>query len=74
VALQRIGTPSLSPDGAQAVAAVTATRMEDNRSASSLWLMSTLGGTPRALTTCGEQGRRAALEPARRPHRLHRQT
>ena len=36
--LQRIGSPSLSPDGAQAVAAVTRYRMEDNDSASSLWL------------------------------------
>ncbi len=53
--LQRIGTPSLSPDGAQAVAAVTRFDMEQNSSASSLWLMSTLGGTPRALTTCGDK-------------------
>ena len=29
--------------------------MDDNRSTSSLWLMSTLGGTPRALTTCGDK-------------------
>jgi dipeptidyl aminopeptidase/acylaminoacyl peptidase len=53
--LQRIGAPSLSPDGAQAVAAVTQFSMDDNRSTSSLWLMSTLGGTPRALTTCGDK-------------------
>ncbi len=53
--LQRIGTPSLSPDGAQAVAAVTHFSMDDNRSTSSLWLMSTLGGTARALTTCGDK-------------------
>ena len=43
-ALQRIGAPSLSPDGAQAVAAVTRYSMKDNKSASSLWLMSTTGG------------------------------
>ena len=51
----RIGTPSLSPDGAQAVAAVTRFSMDDNKSASGLWLLSTLGGTPRALTHCGEK-------------------
>jgi dipeptidyl aminopeptidase/acylaminoacyl peptidase len=53
--LERIGTPSLSPDGAQAVAAVTRYSMDDNQSASSLWLLSTLGGAPRALTTCGSK-------------------
>jgi dipeptidyl aminopeptidase/acylaminoacyl peptidase len=53
--IERIGNPSLSPDGAQAVAAVTRFSMDDNKSASSLWLLSTLGGTPRALTHCGEK-------------------
>ena len=53
--LQRLGAPSLCPDGAQAVAAVTRHSMDDNRSTSSLWLMSTLGGAPRALTTCGDK-------------------
>jgi dipeptidyl aminopeptidase/acylaminoacyl peptidase len=51
--IQRIGSPSLSPDGAQAVAAVTRYSMDDNSSASTLWLLSTLGGVPRALTQCG---------------------
>ena len=54
-ALQRIGSPSLSPDGALAVAAVTSFSMKDNKSSSSLWLMSTTGGEPRALTTCGDK-------------------
>ncbi|ODV04951.1 MAG: peptidase S9 [Rubrivivax sp. SCN 70-15] len=53
--IERIGNPSLSPDGAQAVAAVTRFSMDDNESTSSLWLLSTLGGTPRALTHCGEK-------------------
>jgi dipeptidyl aminopeptidase/acylaminoacyl peptidase len=53
--IERIGAPSLSPDGAQAVAAVTRYAMDDNKSFSSLWLMSTLGGAPRALTTCGDK-------------------
>ena len=54
-ALQRIGAPSLSPDGAQAVAAVTRYSTKDNQASSSLWLLSTLGGQPRALTTCGDK-------------------
>ena len=53
--MERLGAPSLSPDGAQAVAAVTRYSMEDNKSMSSLWLLSTLGGAPRALTTCGDK-------------------
>src|SRR5882724_6129907 len=53
--LERIGNPKLSPDGAQAVAALTRFSMDDNKSASSLWLLSTLGGAARALTQCGEK-------------------
>ena len=53
--LERLGAPSLSPDGAQAVAAVTRYSMQENKSASQLWLLSTLGGKPRALTQCGEK-------------------
>jgi dipeptidyl aminopeptidase/acylaminoacyl peptidase len=53
--IERIGAPSLSPDGAQAVAAVTRYSMDENKSFSSLWLLSTLGGAPRALTTCGDK-------------------
>ncbi|MBA4217044.1 MAG: S9 family peptidase [Roseateles sp.] len=54
-ALDRIGEPSLSPDGAQAVASVTRHSMEDNQSRSSLWLLSTLGGEPRRLTEAGDK-------------------
>ncbi len=53
--LDRIGAPSLSPDGAQAVASVTSHSMEQNKSASSLWLFSTLGGEPRRLTQAGDK-------------------
>jgi dipeptidyl aminopeptidase/acylaminoacyl peptidase len=53
--IERLGAPSLSPDGAQAVATLTRYSMEDNKSASSLWLLSTLGGEPRALTQCGDK-------------------
>ena len=54
-ALQRLGAPSLSPDGAQVVASLTRYSMEDNKPATSLWLLSTLGGAARALTTCGDK-------------------
>ena len=53
--LERIGAPSLSPDGAQAVASVTRHSMETNKSATSLHLFSTLGGEPRQLTSAGEK-------------------
>lgn len=48
--LERLGAPSLSPDGAQAVVAVTRHDMEANTGSTRLWLLSTLGGEPRALT------------------------
>ncbi|MBB5206094.1 dipeptidyl aminopeptidase/acylaminoacyl peptidase [Inhella inkyongensis] len=54
-ALARIGEPSLSPDGAQAVASVTRFSMEDNKAQSSLYLFSTLGGEPRRLTEAGDK-------------------
>ncbi|HEY0953787.1 MAG TPA: S9 family peptidase [Roseateles sp.] len=54
-ALDRIGAPSLSPDGAQAVAAVTRHSMETNKAQASLWLFSTLGGAPRRLTEAGDK-------------------
>jgi dipeptidyl aminopeptidase/acylaminoacyl peptidase len=53
--LERLGAPSLSPDGAQAVAAVTRYSMEENKGSTSLWLLSTLGGSPRPLTACGDK-------------------
>jgi dipeptidyl aminopeptidase/acylaminoacyl peptidase len=53
--IERLGAPSLSPDGAQAVLSVTRHSMDDNKSASTLWLLSTLGGAPRALTHCGDK-------------------
>ncbi|RZL49087.1 MAG: S9 family peptidase [Variovorax sp.] len=54
-ALDRIGAPSLSPDGARAVAAVTRYSMEANTAQASLWLFSTLGGPSRRLTEAGDK-------------------
>ncbi|MDP2005571.1 MAG: S9 family peptidase [Rubrivivax sp.] len=53
--VERLGPPSLAPDGAQAVASLTRFSMEDNSSHSSLWLLSTLGGEARRLTSCGDK-------------------
>ena len=65
-ALQRLGTPSLSPDGAQAVTSLASFSMEDNKAGSSLWLLSTLGGAPRALTSGGEKDGQPLWSPHRK--------
>jgi len=49
-AMKRVGAPSLAPDGAQAVAAVTHYRNPKGTPHSELWLYSLLGGRPRRLT------------------------
>jgi len=53
--LERLGAPSLSPDGAQAVVSLARYDMEKNKGSSTLSLLSTLGGEPRTLTSCGEK-------------------
>ena len=63
--LQRLGVPSLSPDGAQAVVSATRYSMKDNKASSQLWLLSTLGGEPRALTRCGDKDGQPRWSPAR---------
>jgi dipeptidyl aminopeptidase/acylaminoacyl peptidase len=62
--LERIGSVSLSADGAQAVCAVTRHAMEANTSHANLWLLSTFGGAPRRLTSCGEKDGQPAWSPA----------
>ena len=52
---ERLGTPSLAPDGAQVVCALNSFSMQDNKASSALWLLSTLGGRARALTHCGDK-------------------
>ena len=61
--LERIGAPSLAPDGAQAVAAVTRYSMDDNKASSTLWLLSTLGGKPRMLTSAGDKDAQPRWSP-----------
>ncbi|MCV2357580.1 S9 family peptidase [Paucibacter sp. TC2R-5] len=53
--IERVGAPSLSPDGAQAVASLSQFDMAENKSRSSLYLLSTLGGEPRRLTSAGDK-------------------
>ena len=53
--LDRLGAPSLSPDGAQVVVPVTRYSMDDNKGVSTLWLLSTLGGQARTLTSAGDK-------------------
>jgi dipeptidyl aminopeptidase/acylaminoacyl peptidase len=54
---------SLSPDGVQAVCSLTEYEMDTNKSATSLWLLSTFGGEPRRLTACGEKDGQASWSP-----------
>ena len=61
--IERVGTPSLSPDGAQAVCALSRYSMAENKASTALWLLSTLGGQPRALTQCGEKDAHPAFSP-----------
>ena len=62
--IERVGGVSLSPDGAQAVCSVSSFSMQDNTSSASLWLLSTFGGEPRRLTSCGEKDGQPAWSPA----------
>ena len=61
--LERLGAPSLAPDGALAVASLTRYSMDDNKGRSSLWLLSTLGGKPRLLTSAGEKDAQPRWSP-----------
>ncbi len=61
--IERVGAVALSPDGAQAVCSVSSFSMQENKSATSLWLLSTFGGEPRRLTACGEKDGQASWSP-----------
>ncbi len=52
---ERIGTPSVSPDGRWVVVDQTTFSMETNESATQLWLYSTDGKTRRQLTSAGKK-------------------
>ena len=61
--LERLGPPSVAPDGAHAVVSLSTPSMDDNQTRSALWLLSTLGGQPRALTSCGNKDSMPAWSP-----------
>jgi dipeptidyl aminopeptidase/acylaminoacyl peptidase len=61
--LDRIGSIALAPDGAQAVCSVGSYDMEANTGKTALWLLSTFGGGPRRLTTCGTKDGQPAWSP-----------
>ncbi|MFM7003031.1 MAG: TolB family protein, partial [Limnohabitans sp.] len=61
--LQRLGAPSISPDGAQAVCSVAQPSVKENNIQSAIWLLSTLSGRPRQLTQCGDKDGRPQFSP-----------
>ncbi len=61
---ERLGAPALSPDGTQAVCTLQSWSMDENRGQTSLWLLSTFGGGPRRLTSCGEKDGQPAWSPS----------
>ena len=61
--LERIASVAIAPDGSAAACAVTAYSMEDNKGATSLWLLPTASRAPRRLTRCGEKDAKPAWSP-----------
>ncbi len=61
--LERVAGVAISPDGSAAVCAVTAYSMEENKGATSLWLLPTGSRAPRRLTRCGEKDAKPAWSP-----------
>ncbi|MCA3034331.1 MAG: S9 family peptidase [Rhodocyclaceae bacterium] len=61
--IERLANPALSPDGSQVVCSRTCYDQASNKTSSQLWLLSTLGGAPRQLTSCGDRDRQAAWSP-----------
>ena len=61
--LGRVGNVSLAPDGSAVACAVTNYSMEENKGATSLWLLPTDRQAPRRLTTQGEKDGNPAWSP-----------
>ena len=61
--LDRVANVAISPDGSAAVCTVTSYSMEENRGASSLWLLPTASCAPRRLTRYGEKDGKPAWSP-----------
>ena len=54
--LERVSNVAISPDGTAAACAVTTYSMEENKGATSLWLLSTSSAAPRRLTRSDKDG------------------
>jgi dipeptidyl aminopeptidase/acylaminoacyl peptidase len=61
--LDRVGGVSLSPDGSAVACAVTSYSMQENKSRSALWLLSTTSWAPRRLTSAGEKDGKPQWSP-----------
>ncbi len=61
--LERVASVAIAPDGSAAVCAVTSYAMQENKGATSLWLLPTASCAPRRLTRCGEKDGRPAWSP-----------
>jgi dipeptidyl aminopeptidase/acylaminoacyl peptidase len=62
-AFDRVGGIALSPDGGHAVVSVSTPSMENNSTATHLWLLPTDRSAPRRLTRCGGKDGQAAWSP-----------
>ncbi|MFN8894524.1 MAG: hypothetical protein ACK5Y8_12275, partial [Betaproteobacteria bacterium] len=61
--LARLGAPSISPCGSQAVLSVTTHDADRNQGHSQLWRLHADGRAPRELTTCGDKDGQPAWGP-----------
>jgi dipeptidyl aminopeptidase/acylaminoacyl peptidase len=61
--MKRLGSPSISPDGATAVFSVQEWSIEKNQERVNLWLVRTGGGEPRRLTTAEAKDSAPAWSP-----------
>ena len=61
--LDRVANVAISPDGSAVVCAVTSYSMEENKGATSLWLLPTNACAPRRLTSMGDKDSQPAWSP-----------
>lgn len=50
-AIQRVGTPAVSPDGTRVAYTVTSYDVTENRGNADIWIVPVAGGAPRRLTS-----------------------